>query len=72
MLRESVQVGIGAGPGQDRRVSSGDSPTAFALECVGYDGGPAPGPPVRHYPVDEIDEVVRQSYRDLPAHTTLW
>jgi len=68
MLGQSSKLGIGAGARQDLGIARSDHASALALERMADNRRPAaPGARVDEI-VDEIHELVRESYGNLLAH----
>ena len=65
MVGQPVEIGVVAGPGQDRNVALGDLAPAFAFKCAHDDGSPTGGVAAADETVDESDQVVGEPDGDL-------
>ena len=72
MSSERIEVVVGDCPlGENRRIAGSDQPATFAFERFEHKRCAALDMPLSHFPVDEIDDVVRKSNGDLLAHTEM-
>jgi hypothetical protein len=68
VLGEPCELRVRAGAGEDPGIAFCKLTTTLALECPGHDSGPAALRAGVDEVVDEVNEVVWETHRDLLAH----
>jgi hypothetical protein len=71
VLSQPSELRIIACASEDLGIAHRSDATTFALERPRDDRSPTVGDARAHGLVDELDQVIREPYRNLPAHTNM-